>query len=201
MGTDVKEDSTQPVIELDPRELLGLSQVAKVSNKTAADGHLLSKVGEGPGPVQPSRISRLLSKIGGEGPQQSDLRLKTDVRQVGTTAHDLPLYTFRYIGKDGQYEGVMAQDVLKVMPLAVSVGEDGYYRVNYDMLGIPVANVSCLPTKLRRVGYPTQKQSKESTQLSNRYRVPEAIRRVDDQGELQTLALSEMPVFEPKLVN
>ena len=30
----------------------------------------------------------------------------------------------------------MAQDVLKVMPTAVSVREDGYYRVNYEMLGI-----------------------------------------------------------------
>src|SRR5690349_7854694 len=108
MGTDMKEGSTQPFIELDPRELLGLSQVAKVSDKPAADGRMLSKVGEGPGPVQPSRISRLLSKIGGEGPQQSDIRLKTDIRQVGTTAHHLPLYTFRYIGKDGEYEGVMA---------------------------------------------------------------------------------------------
>jgi len=138
MGTDMKEDSTQPVIELDPRELLGLSQVAKVSNKAAADGRLLSKVGEGPGPAQPSRISRLLSKIGGEGPlpTESDIRLKTDIRQVGTTAHNLPLYTFRYTGKDGQYEGVMAQDVLKVMPRAVIVDEDGYYRVDYNMRGI-----------------------------------------------------------------
>jgi hypothetical protein len=132
----MKEDSTQPLIELDPNELLGLSQVAKVSNKTAADGRLLSKVGEGPGPVQPSRLAKLLSKIGGEGPGASDIRLKTDIRQVGTTAHNLPLYTFRYIGKDGQYEGVMAQDVLKVMPRAVIVDEDGYYRVDYNMLGI-----------------------------------------------------------------
>ena len=116
-----------------------MSQIAKVSGKPAADGRLLSKVGaEGPPPppVAPL-ISKLLSKIGGEGPlPTSDIRLKTDIRRVGTTAHDLPLYTFRYIGKDGQYEGVMAQDVLKVMPIAVSVGEDGYYRVNYVMLGI-----------------------------------------------------------------
>jgi Chaperone of endosialidase len=69
-------------------------------------------------------------------PAPSDVRLKTDVREVGTTAHDLPLYQFSYIGKDGRYEGVMAQDVLKVMPEAVSVGEDGYYRVSYDLLGI-----------------------------------------------------------------
>ena len=79
----------------------------------------------------------MLSKIGQEGAIiELDIRLKTDIRQVGTTAHNLPLYTFRYIGKDNQYEGVMAQDVLKVMPIAVSVGDDGYYRVNYDMLGI-----------------------------------------------------------------
>ena len=128
----MKEDSTQPLIDLDPNELLGLSQVAKVSGKPAADGRLLSKVG----PEGPSGLAKLLSKIGGEGPGVSDIRLKTDIRQVGTTAHDLPLFTFRYIGKDGQYEGVMAQDVLKVMPAAVSVHEDGYYRVNYKMLGI-----------------------------------------------------------------
>jgi hypothetical protein len=75
-------------------------------------------------------------------PPTSDIRLKTDIRQVGTTAHNLPLYAFRYIGEDDQYEGVMAQDVLKVMPSAVSIGEDGYYRVNYKMLGI----------ELRRIG-------------------------------------------------
>ena len=75
-------------------------------------------------------------------PPTSDIRLKTDIQQVGTTAHNLPLYAFRYIGNDDQYEGVMAQDVLKVMPAAVSVGEDGYYRVNYEMLGI----------ELRRLG-------------------------------------------------
>ena len=135
----MKEDSTGPLIDLDPNELLGLSQVVKVSDKQGAVGRLLSKVGtEGPPPPAGfPMISRLLSKIGGEGPlPSSDIRFKTDIHQVGTTAHNLPLYTFRYIGKDGQYEGVMAQDVLKVMPIAVSVGEDGYYRVNYDLLGI-----------------------------------------------------------------
>jgi hypothetical protein len=30
----------------------------------------------------------------------------------------------------------MAQDVLNVMPEAVSVGADGFYRVNYRKLGI-----------------------------------------------------------------
>ena len=56
---------TEPIIELDPRELLGLSQVAKVSGKQEDVSRLLSKVGEGPG--QPTTLGRLLSKIG-EGP-------------------------------------------------------------------------------------------------------------------------------------
>jgi hypothetical protein len=47
----MKEDST---IELDPRDLLGLSQVAKVSGKQAATGRLLNKVGgEGPQGTHP----------------------------------------------------------------------------------------------------------------------------------------------------
>jgi len=73
----------------------------------------------------------------GPPPPFSDSRVKTDMRRVGTAAHGLPLYTFRYIGDAGRYQGVMAQDVLAVMPEAVSVGADGFYRVDYAMLGIP----------------------------------------------------------------
>ena len=60
----MREDSTEPLIDLDPRELLGLSQVAKVSGKKEAIGRLLSKVGEGVQGARPSRIAKLLSKIG-----------------------------------------------------------------------------------------------------------------------------------------
>ena len=66
----------------------------------------------------------------------SDMRLKKDIIRVGTTLHQLPLYDFSYINQPGRFEGVMAQDVLKVMPQAVSIGSDGFYRVNYTMLGI-----------------------------------------------------------------
>ena len=72
---------------------------------------------------------------GGKG-GASDIRLKHDIVRVGSTVFGLPLYDFEYNFQPGTYEGVMAQDVLKVMPEAVSVGADGYYRVNYDMLGI-----------------------------------------------------------------
>ncbi len=75
-------------------------------------------------------------------PPESDIRLKADVHWVGTTAHNLPLYTFKYIGNDDRYEGVMAQDVLEVMPAAVIIGEDGYYRVNYEMLGVELRRIN-----------------------------------------------------------
>jgi hypothetical protein len=54
----------------------------------------------------------------------------------------LPLYRFKYLGKPETYEGVMAQEVLQLMPSAVSVGADGYYRVNYRVLGARMRRVS-----------------------------------------------------------
>lgn len=66
----------------------------------------------------------------------SDIRLKQDITQIGMTANGLPLYSFRYIGEDQLYSGVMAQDVLKHTPQAVVMRRDGYLAVNYGMLGI-----------------------------------------------------------------
>jgi hypothetical protein len=66
----------------------------------------------------------------------SDIRVKTGIRRSGTTVHGLPLYEFGYRNAEGRYEGVMAQDVLEVLPAAVSRGEDGFYRVNYEALSI-----------------------------------------------------------------
>jgi hypothetical protein len=76
--------------------------------------------------------------FGGEGEElpSSDIRVKEGIEQIGRTKHALPLYRFRYKGSEEEYSGVMAQDVLNVMPEAVSIGADGFYRVNYRMLGI-----------------------------------------------------------------
>jgi hypothetical protein len=67
--------------------------------------------------------------------QRSDRRLKRDVVQVGALPSGIPLYEFNYIWGGPRYIGVMAQDVLKVMPEAVSVDEYGFYRVDYSMIG------------------------------------------------------------------
>ena len=82
----------------------------------------------------------ILSKIaanGGSGPTSgSDRRLKTNISHIGATVFGLPLYRFSYLGSDERFTGVMAQDVLGVMPEAVSRDAAGFYRVNYRMLGI-----------------------------------------------------------------
>lgn len=75
-------------------------------------------------------------RVSGPPVPVSDIRLKEDVAVVGSTVHGLSLYTFRYRGQPELYEGVMAQDVIKVRPDAVLVGSDGFYRVDYARLGI-----------------------------------------------------------------
>ncbi len=73
---------------------------------------------------------------GGGGGNKSDIRLKRDIQAIGTLANGLTLYKFKYLWSDTDMVGVMAQEVLNVMPDAVITGEDGFYRVNYDKLGI-----------------------------------------------------------------
>jgi hypothetical protein len=94
------------------------------------------------GPSAPARALTVLGPCVGDDVAESDVRLKEDVRCVGSTVFGLPLYQFRYRGKPETYEGVMAQEVLKIMPDAVSVGADGYYRVNYRALGTAMRRVS-----------------------------------------------------------
>ena len=80
-------------------------------------------------------MRKMVRSLQSPEPSDSDVRLKQDVGSVGSLADGSPLYSFRYLWDDTEYVGVMAQDVLKVRPDAVSEGEDGFYRVDYAMLG------------------------------------------------------------------
>ncbi len=66
----------------------------------------------------------------------SDFRLKKDIFPLALLANGIQVVTFRF--KDdptGEVKiGVIAQDVEKIMPEAVYKGEDGYLRVNYNMV-------------------------------------------------------------------
>jgi hypothetical protein len=64
----------------------------------------------------------------------SDRRLKSDIELVGVTNYGLPLYEYTINGE--RQRGVMADEVLKVMPEAVVMQPNGFYMVNYRMLGL-----------------------------------------------------------------
>ena len=55
---------------------------------------------------------------------------------LGTLDNGLGFYRFAYHGSEKTYVGVMAQEVLAVMPEAVVQGRDGYLRVLYEKLGL-----------------------------------------------------------------
>ena len=73
---------------------------------------------------------------GGGGGRRSDIALKHDVSLLGVLDNGLGYYRFSYLGSDKAYVGVIAQEVQRVMPSAVSRGGDGYLSVDYRSLGI-----------------------------------------------------------------
>ena len=73
---------------------------------------------------------------GGGGGRRSDIALKHDVVLLGRLANGLGYYRFSYLGSSKPYVGVIAQEVQRLVPEAVTRGRDGYLRVYYEQLGL-----------------------------------------------------------------
>ena len=80
-------------------------------------------------------LAGLGGNLGSAAILASDPRLKSDIERIGKLPNGLPTYRFKYKGEDQSRMGVMSTDVREFMPGAVVVGEDGYDRVNYSMIG------------------------------------------------------------------
>lgn len=65
----------------------------------------------------------------------SDERLKTNLKRIGTHPSGVDRYTWDWKDGSGGSVGVIAQELQKVRPDAVLVGDDGYLRVNYTAIG------------------------------------------------------------------
>jgi len=65
---------------------------------------------------------------------KSDMRLKENIEPVGKLPSGIGVYKFDYIDGAKDQIGVMAQEVLPIIPEAVLVGDDGYYMVDYGKL-------------------------------------------------------------------
>ena len=85
-----------------------------------------------PGPSMAQQIAGLGMAGAGMWGQMSDIRLKEDIKLIGKSPSNVNIYSFKYKGEDGKYEGVMAQEV----PWASIVGDDGYLMVDYSKLDV-----------------------------------------------------------------
>ena len=72
----------------------------------------------------------------------SDRRLKENIEVIGAYEElDLTKYKFNYIGDNNVHVGVMADEVAELYPDAVITMDNGYYAVNYAMLGIEMETI------------------------------------------------------------
>ena len=92
-----------------------------------------------PGGASP--FQQAVGAVGAVAPFFSDIRLKTNIKQVGKLDNGIKLYTWKWtaeakkiVGDQAEY-GVLADEVQEIMPEAVSRGSDGYLRVNYAAVG------------------------------------------------------------------
>jgi hypothetical protein len=69
--------------------------------------------------------------VAGNFIKYSDRRLKTDIRKVGRTEDGQNIYSYRYKGGHGMHLGLMAQEVERKYPEAVSRDAFGFRRVDY----------------------------------------------------------------------
>ena len=63
---------------------------------------------------------------------RSDIRLKEDIELIGKSPLGINIYSFKYMGEEEKYQGVMAQEVL----WASTPDEKGYYSVDYSKLDV-----------------------------------------------------------------
>jgi len=69
----------------------------------------------------------------------SDRRLKDNIKQVGISPKGYKIYEFSYKGADRRFRGVMAQDVVKVNPMAVGIASTNnlnFLTVDYDQIDV-----------------------------------------------------------------
>jgi len=75
-------------------------------------------------------------------PSPSDLRLKNIIELVDCV-NGINVYDFEYIDKPGEiYRGVIAQELLDTKFKEAVILEDGYYKVDYSMLGIEFKKIN-----------------------------------------------------------
>ena len=119
----------------EPYERLGYMGAGMGNVMGGAMGQYTSTVTPNQSPLQQALgIASLgLGAYKAFNPQQaSDVRLKTDIENIGKSSLGVNIYSFKYKGDDKTYQGVMAQEV----PWASSIAENGYLQVDYSKVDV-----------------------------------------------------------------
>lgn len=81
------------------------------------------------------------SGIGAVSSFFSDCDLKENIRKIGRK-NGFNIYQFNYKGCPRKYHGVMAQEVMEVVPNAVARHKSGYLMVDYNRIGLKMECVA-----------------------------------------------------------
>lgn len=65
----------------------------------------------------------------------SDERVKRDIVPLGME-NGYKVYRFKYLWSDAEYVGVIAQEVQRISPQAVTADNDGLLHVDYQKIGV-----------------------------------------------------------------
>ena len=73
----------------------------------------------------------------------SDIKLKENIEQVGTSPSGYKIYEWNYkSAPNSRYRGVIAQDVVKINPMAVTIQADNMLGVYYNRIDVTMEKVS-----------------------------------------------------------
>jgi len=120
----------------------GTGTASNVSNMLSAIGNANASATMGAANSQANAlnsISNYAMLYGMMNKPTSDIRTKENIEQVGWLPNGLPVYTYEYkdefkndpLAGPGKYVGLMAHEVEKVIPDAVSLRPDGYKIIDY----------------------------------------------------------------------
>lgn len=115
---------------ISPAPLFGATQATNAANMNAYNANQ----------AQSANTMNGLFSLGSAALMASDISTKQNIRKIGNHPLGIGIYAYEYKPAyhswgDGEQVGVMAQEVLDVMPEAVITHPDGYLMVNYGMLG------------------------------------------------------------------
>ena len=73
----------------------------------------------------------------------SDIKLKENIEQVGVSPSGYKIYEWNYkSAPNSRYRGVIAQDVVKINPMAVTIQGDNMLGVYYNKIDVTMEKVS-----------------------------------------------------------